>query len=203
MIVAGAMHHALEILDLLFDNDIKSELYFFDDITEVNIFQKYFKVIKTIDELKLTLKKNNQFILGVGSPRARKILYEKCTCAGGELIGIRSKRSYISPSAKVSNKADILMQCLVHSMAEIGDGTLINSGCQIHHEVKVGRFCEISPGAKLLGNVEIGEECSIGSGSIILPQVRICDGVIIGAGAVVTKNITEVGTYVGVPAKKI
>jgi len=33
--------------------------------------------------------------------------------------------------------------------------------------------------------------------------VTVCDDVVIGAGAVVTKDITEPGTYVGNPAKKI
>jgi serine acetyltransferase len=33
--------------------------------------------------------------------------------------------------------------------------------------------------------------------------MSICDDVIIGAGAVVLSNITEKGTYVGIPAKRI
>ena len=45
----------------------------------------------------------------------------------------------------------------------------------------------------------IGNRVSIGSNATLLP-VQICDDVVIGAGAVVTKDITEVGTYVGNPA---
>jgi len=33
--------------------------------------------------------------------------------------------------------------------------------------------------------------------------VSICDDVVIGAGAVVTKDITEPGTYVGNPTRKL
>jgi acetyltransferase-like isoleucine patch superfamily enzyme len=59
------------------------------------------------------------------------------------------------------------------------------------------------PGAKILGGAKIGNSCRIGSNSTILPNVQICDDVVIGAGAVVTKSITEPGTYIGVPAKKL
>ena len=59
------------------------------------------------------------------------------------------------------------------------------------------------PGAKILGGAKIGNSCRIGSNSTILPNVQICDDVVIGAGAVVTKSITEPGTYIGIPARKL
>lgn len=53
------------------------------------------------------------------------------------------------------------------------------------------------------GSVVIGKYCFVGAGVVIIPGIKICDEVIIGAGAVVVKDITEPGTYAGVPAKKI
>jgi acetyltransferase-like isoleucine patch superfamily enzyme len=46
----------------------------------------------------------------------------------------------------------------------------------------------------------IGNHVSIGTNATILP-VTICDHVVIGAGAVVTRDITELGIYVGNPAR--
>ena len=43
----------------------------------------------------------------------------------------------------------------------------------------------------------------MGTGAHILQGLTISDDTIVGAGAVVTKDITEPGTYVGVPARKI
>ena len=40
-------------------------------------------------------------------------------------------------------------------------------------------------------------------GGIPVTAETICDNAVIGAGAVVTKDITEPGTYVGIPARKI
>ena len=56
--------------------------------------------------------------------------------------------------------------------------------------------------ASLWKSTKIGNRVSIGSNATMLP-VTVCDDVVIGAGAVVTKDITEPGTYVGNPAKKI
>jgi UDP-N-acetylbacillosamine N-acetyltransferase len=41
------------------------------------------------------------------------------------------------------------------------------------------------------------------SGSVLIDKISVCDDVIIGAGSVVIKNITESGTYVGNPARKV
>jgi acetyltransferase-like isoleucine patch superfamily enzyme len=49
---------------------------------------------------------------------------------------------------------------------------------------------------------KLGNKVYVGSNSSILP-VSICDDVVIGAGSVVTKDITEPGTYVGNPARKL
>ena len=80
---------------------------------------------------------------------------------------------------------------------------LINCYSGIFHDTKIGDYNEIMPGAKLLGNVTIGNSCRIGTNSTILPNINICDNVVIGAGAVVTRDITEAGTYIGIPAKKV
>lgn len=58
-------------------------------------------------------------------------------------------------------------------------------------------------GAHLAGNVEVGNDTWIGAGAIIRNNICICENVIVGAGAVVVNDITQSGTYVGVPAKRI
>jgi len=40
-------------------------------------------------------------------------------------------------------------------------------------------------------------------GTAVINNITIGDGVTVGAGAAVVKNLTETGTYVGVPARKI
>ena len=59
------------------------------------------------------------------------------------------------------------------------------------------------PNAVVGGNVTINNKVYMGSCSNIKEKIKIIDNTIIGMNAAVVKNITESGTYVGVPAKKI
>jgi len=86
---------------------------------------------------------------------------------------------------------------------EIGCFVLINLNVTIGHNCKIGDFVTISPGANISGNVSIGNFCTIGSNAVIREKITICDNVTIGAGAVVVQDITEQGTYVGNPVRKL
>lgn len=86
---------------------------------------------------------------------------------------------------------------------KLGKHVFVNLNCTIGHDVVIGDYTTLSPGVNVSGNVTIGQLCYIGSNAVIKEKINICDQVTIGAGAVVVKNITEPGTYVGNPAKKI
>ena len=80
---------------------------------------------------------------------------------------------------------------VVSSAAKIG------KNCRLHEGVNIGA----TNGSTLAP--EIGDNVFIGSGAKIIGDISIADNVAIGANAVVVKSITEVGTYGGIPAKKI
>lgn len=97
----------------------------------------------------------------------------------------------------------------------INDYVYINAA----YGISLGENVSISAGAKLISlkldyttegdyvhigkPISIGNNVQIGAGAIILPGVSICCNAIVGAGCIVSKNITEPGVYVGVPARKI
>ena len=73
----------------------------------------------------------------------------------------------------------------------------IGKNCRLHEGVNIGA----TNGSTLAP--KIGDNVFIGSGAKIIGDISIADNVAIGANAVVVKSITEVGTYGGIPAKKI
>ena len=46
----------------------------------------------------------------------------------------------------------------------------------------------------------MGESTHVGIGATVINNIEICKDTVVGGGAVVVRNITESGTYIGVPA---
>lgn len=110
--------------------------------------------------------------------------------------------AYISFYVKVGDGTVLMHRAVVNTNVTIGRHVIINTGAIIEHDCRVGDFSHISTGAIVNGGCKIGEGVFIGSGAVVAQGVSICDGAVVGAGAVVVADITERGTYVGVPAVK-
>lgn len=202
MIVAGAGGHALELLDILISQGMTENLYFFDGLNSISIFQDKYPVLNTMDQVKEKFLEDPRFILGTGIPKVRFKFYQDFSEIGGILFSVKGTGLVYSNFA-INNDADIFNLCFIGAKTEIGKGSLINTGAQIHHEVKIGKFSEINPGAILLGKVEVGDFCSIGANATILPKVKIGNYVTVGAGSVVTHNVPDGVTVLGVPGRLI
>jgi acetyltransferase-like isoleucine patch superfamily enzyme len=115
--------------------------------------------------------------------------------------------SFIGPFVEIQKDVVIGDQCKIQSHTFICELVTIGNNCFVGHGVMfINDLFE--NGGPAMGDkskwrsTSIGNHVSIGSNATILP-VTICDNVVIGAGAVVTKNITESGTYIGNPAKRL
>jgi len=86
---------------------------------------------------------------------------------------------------------------------KLGNHALLNRGNHIGHDSVAGDFFSMMPNAVVGGNVSLGDNVYLGSCSNIREKINITSDVLIGMNAAVVKDITESGTYVGVPAKKI
>ncbi len=75
--------------------------------------------------------------------------------------------------------------------------------CVIEHDCLIGKHSHISVNAVIAGKSQIGDFVMIGANATVIDGIKICSHVTVGAGAVVVEDITEPGTYVGVPAKNL
>lgn len=204
MIVVGAGGHAKEVLDIILQNNITEEIYFFDNLSKNHdnkLFDKY-KIIKTEKELLKMFAFSGEFVLGIGRPLYRKDLSQYMLSLGGVMCNVISPYATIAKNRVViGDGANIMTNVVIYSHVSIGAGVLLNTNCSIHHDVEIGDYCEISPGARILGSVKIDDNCFIGANACILPKVSIGKNVIIGASAVVINDIPSNSTVVGVPGK--
>lgn len=143
-------------------------------------------------------------VIAIGDPLIRKTLYEKYksklifTILNFAKIYVCREEDFFECMGAI-----ICPGTIITTNVKIGGFVIINLNCTIGHDCKIGNFTTLSPGVNVSGNVEIGELCYIGTNAVIREGIKICDNVIIGAGGVVVKDITEPGTYVGNPVKKI
>ena len=134
---------------------------------------------------------------------ARVKIVEPCNLYGCSI----GDDCFIGPFTEIQKTARIGARTRVQSHAFICEMVSIGEDCFIGHGVMFINDT-FSIGGPARGQKEIwrptsiGNRVSIGSNATLLP-VQICDDVVIGAGAVVTKDITEVGTYVGNPARML
>jgi acetyltransferase-like isoleucine patch superfamily enzyme len=111
--------------------------------------------------------------------------------------------SFVGPFVEIQNNVSIGERTRIQSHSFICSNVTIGSDCFIGHGVMFtnDKFYNRELSKNFLPTV-LGNKVYVGSNATILP-ISICDDVVIGAGAVVTKDITEPGTYVGNPARKI
>jgi acetyltransferase-like isoleucine patch superfamily enzyme len=114
--------------------------------------------------------------------------------------------SFIGPFVEIQRGAEVGINCKIQSHSFICELVTIGNNCFVGHGVLfINDTMKTGPAngdrTKWKKTI-IGDNVAIGSNATILP-IEICNNVVIGAGAVVTKDITESGTYVGNPARKI
>ena len=110
---------------------------------------------------------------------------------------------FVGPFVEIQNDVTIGERTRIQSHSFICSNVIIGADCFIGHGVMFinDKFIDRKLSKDFLPT-KIGNKVYVGSNSSIMP-VTICDDVVIGAGSVVTKNITESGTYVGNPARKL
>lgn len=92
---------------------------------------------------------------------------------------------------------------VITTNVKIGEHVHVNLNATIGHDCTIGNCVTIAPGVNISGNVTIGDRVNIGTNASIKEKVTIAPDVVIGMGAVVLSDITEAGTYVGVPAIRV
>jgi UDP-3-O-[3-hydroxymyristoyl] glucosamine N-acyltransferase len=109
---------------------------------------------------------------------------------------------------RIGNNVEIGAGCVIDKAmfggaTIIGENTKIDNLTQIAHNCIIGRDVLICAKVQISGSVAIGDRCYLAPSVSIRDQVNIVQDAFIGMGAVVTKQISEPGTYIGIPARRI
>ena len=92
--------------------------------------------------------------------------------------------------------------CLFTRNIEIGDFNLFNTRVCIGHDCSIGNFNVFQPNVQISGNVTIKGSKFFGVNSLVLAKKQIGNNNNIGASSMLVKNISDNGSYFGIPAMK-
>ncbi|HOV25848.1 MAG TPA: acetyltransferase [Pseudobacteroides sp.] len=200
LIIIGAGGHGKVVADIAIKTNKWQNIAFLDD--ESNKTNLGIMVIgKTYDVSKY--KDEADFFVAIGNNAARENIQEKLIANGASIAILIHPDATIGADVEIGIGTVVMAGVVINSSSKIGKGCIINTNSSIDHDNIIEDYVHISPGANLAGTVKVGRGSWLGIGSIISNNVSICSGCILGAGAVAVKDITEPGTYVGVPVRKI
>lgn len=195
LIIIGASGHGRVVADIAKLNGY-NHIVFLDDDRSVMQCEKY-GVIGLSDDAE---KIDGSVFIAIGDSVVRQKLCERYM---KRLVSLVHPDAVVATDVEVDLGTVIMAGVVINPGSRVGKGCIINTSSSIDHDCLVNDYCHIAVGAHLSGTVRIGSGTWIGIGAVVSNNVNICSGCMIGAGAVVIRDIDEVGTYVGIPAKEI
>ncbi len=194
LIIHGCGGHARSVADIALSNGIE-HLIFVDPHARPDEKMFGFEVVKSISD-----NPHADCIVAIGNNLLRAKIFAIIEKSATSLI---ANNAHLGKNAVIERGVFIGSGAHIGPNTKIGANTIINTHCVIEHDCVIGKHNHISVNAVIAGTSETGDFVMIGTGATVINNIKICSHVTVGAGAVVVRDITEPGTYVGVPAKKI
>lgn len=191
VVIIGAGGHAHVIADIIFA--MSDEVIAFLDDDE-NISERNGSVG---DYIKYS---DSEFVIAIGNPYIREKFASELKVKWYTAI---HPTAVVSPSAKIGEGTVVMPNAVINARSVVGKHCIVNTGAIVEHDNIISDFAHISVGAKTGGNVMVCERTWVGIGATIKNGIKVCNDTVIGAGATVVENISDIGTYIGVPVRKL
>jgi len=201
LIIIGASGHGKVVADIAIKMNKWQSFAFLDDDESIKTSMGLEVIGKTADAF--TYKDEADFFVAIGNNAVRERVQVKLIEQGLNVLSLIHPSAVIGTDVEIGIGTAVMAGVVINSSTRIGKGCIINTSASLDHDNVIEDYVHISPGVNIAGTVKVGKGSWIGIGSVISNNVNICSGCKVGAGAVVVKDITEPGTYVGVPVRKI
>ena len=199
VVIIGASGHGKVIADIIVNSGDKV-LGFLDDADDVQGKKIIgFPVLGKIADY--DNYRDCEFVIAIGNPYIREKISNELPVKW--YTAIHPTAVISSLDVEIGEGTVIMANAVVNPSARIGKHCIINTGAIVEHDNILEDYVHLSPNVTLAGIVKVGKSTHIGAGSCTKQVINIASDCVIGAGSVIVKDITESGTYVGVPARKI
>ena len=178
-------------------------IVFVDDVTEAR--ELYGSQIMPFEELRSLLGPEEvEFVIAVGEPSSRELLFERVEAAGYGFATIVHPSAFVSPSATLGRGVFVKMQSIVSSDAVLEDNVFLQADVIVGHDVRVGRHTQVSAFSHIAGHATLGARCYLGVRASVREECQMGDDVVLAMGAVVMeKRVPSRVLAMGNPAKYV
>lgn len=201
LLIIGASGHGKVVADVALKMNKWKSISFLDDDENIKSSIGIEVIGKSVDVTKYI--ENYDIFVAIGNNVTREKIQEKLEAEGGNIPTLIHPNAVIGERVRFGAGTVVMAGTVINCCTEIGKGCIINTGVTIDHDNYIEDYVHISPGAHTAGTVRIGKGTWLGVGSVVSNNLNITSGCKVGAGAAVVKDITEPGTYVGIPSRKI
>lgn len=143
------------------------------------------------------------FVIAIGNAAIRRRIAERLQGQVAWYTAVHPAATVAGLGVEIGEGTVVMAGAVINPCAQIGCHCIINTCAVIEHDNRLEDYVHVSPGAVLAGTVSVGENTHIGAGACVKNNLSIAANCTVGVGAVVVKDITESGTYVGVPARRL
>jgi UDP-perosamine 4-acetyltransferase len=206
IVIIGGGEFAHLIIDVIKKLD-QYEIIGYTDIIDKGLIlgTKYLGTDEVLNDI-LKNDKNCKAVVAVGLIKisyVRNRVYEMLKDLGFELPSIISKNAILQEDVAIGEGTCVLDNALINAGTKIGKCCIIGPGAIVEHHCSAGDFVTFATGSIFAAGSTIGNNSILSIGAIVVSHKNICSNCFIGAGSVAINNISNEGTYYGVPARKI
>ncbi len=205
LIIIGAGGFGRETAALVRDINKESPqwefLGFIDDDVNKPVPEGY-PVLGDLDYL-ISMPERPDVSIAIANAETRERIVTKLKGYGFRFPTLIHPSVAIGPDVRFGEGCIICRGGIYTTNITIGNFVISNLGTTYGHDTRVEDYVSLMSHTSIAGDVLIGKACYFGLHCTVINMVSITDHCVFGAGAAVVKDITEPGTYVGVPARKI
>lgn len=139
-------------------------------------------------------------VLAIGDNRTRKGVAERLDLKWTTVV---HPSAIVHSSAQLGEGTVVFAGAVIQPETVVGRHAIINTGASVDHDCILGDFVHVAPGARLAGDVVLDEGVLLGIGSCTVPGVRVGAWARIGAGGAVICDLPGGVTAVGAPARSL
>ena len=204
LFIYGSRAAAVETYDMVIRNDFFDHRYdfvfFIDDFVEESDYYGTKRI--HYESCKDYLENEDaEFIVAVGEPSVRKLLFDRIKISGYRIATLIDKTAIVSHSSTIKEGCIISSGAIVSTNAVINENCLVMFQAIVGHHANVGAGCVICPQATVGGFSNVGDETFLGLGSHMIQNANIGSRAVVGLGAMVFKNVEDDTVVIGNPAR--